>query len=381
MAAKGLGVNAQFAVFPGIAFVSCGDEGDIGASLKLVKADQGYDMGKLQLLDQVCDQLASGPTSVEMSKAIQEIDDIVKSPSYYGPWSRTAALAFSSACIAPLFFKGQWIDAAMAFCLGAIVGLFNMLADRSSSFSKIFEIVSAIFCAAISRLLQKFVLTDLCATEVAVSAIVWLIPGLTITLATTELAFRSTVSGTARMFSSFLLTVMLGFGLAIGDRLVLWNKAPPAGPCPGLDEYWNFLFFFPISLGFNVLLKAQPRQFPAMTGVSAVGLLVSYFTSKIFNPETSTVIAAFAVGIAGNLYARLTSSPAIIPIISGILLQVPGTIGLKGVTAFLNNDVFNGITFGGQVIVISVSITVGVFAANVFVVPRKSSPAITKLKY
>ncbi len=45
-------------------------------------------------------------------------------------------------------------------------------------------------------------------------------------------------------------------------------------------------------------------------------------------------------------------------------MLVPGTIGVKGVTAMFGQDYTTGIQFVFEMFIISLSITVGLFAAN-----------------
>jgi uncharacterized membrane protein YjjB (DUF3815 family) len=61
----------------------------------------------------------------------------------------------------------------------------------------------------------------------------------------------------------------------------------------------------------------------------------------------------------------------IVLIISGILLLVPGGLSVKAVHAILASDTGGGFTFAVQMIVISLSITVGVSLANLLVFPRE----------
>lgn len=54
-------------------------------------------------------------------------------------------------------------------------------------------------------------------------------------------------------------------------------------------------------------------------------------------------------------------------------MLVPGTIGVRGVTALIGDDVVVGVQFGFEMFIIALSITVGLFAANLVVLPLPAS--------
>jgi uncharacterized membrane protein YjjB (DUF3815 family) len=67
----------------------------------------------------------------------------------------------------------------------------------------------------------------------------------------------------------------------------------------------------------------------------------------------------------GNLYAYATNSPALIPILSGVFLIVPGGMSVKGVHALINDDMSGGLAFGAGMMLVAISISIGLFAASV----------------
>lgn len=69
-------------------------------------------------------------------------------------------------------------------------------------------------------------------------------------------------------------------------------------------------------------------------------------------------IAAFAVGIAGQMYGRLTGKLSYVPLLSGVLLLVPGSVGVRGVLALIGSDPSQGFNFALVMVNTSVAITV-----------------------
>ena len=130
--------------------------------------------------------------------------------------------------------------------------------------------------------------------------------------------------------------LLLGFGLYIGTTV--WQSI--AGPfatqtCVGISPWYDFIFLPIVSIGFNVYVGASPRQWPIMTLVASVGFVISYFLQTTTSSYIGAAVAAFAVGIVGNIYGRLTKHVAIAPVISGVMLLVPGGLGVKSATSAL----------------------------------------------
>ncbi|MBL4591930.1 MAG: threonine/serine exporter family protein, partial [Phycisphaerales bacterium] len=89
-------------------------------------------------------------------------------------------------------------------------------------------------------------------------------------------------------------------------------------------------------------------------------------------PPDGIALAAACVGVASNVYARITNRPAAIVVLPGLLILVPGSVGFRSLTAFLDADTLGGLQTAIGVFFIGVSIVVGLLLANVIVQPRKA---------
>ncbi len=82
---------------------------------------------------------------------------------------------------------------------------------------------------------------------------------------------------------------------------------------------WNVLFFLFITIPFNVLLDAHPRQWFAMSLAAALGVLVSLVSTLALglSGDTTSVLASFAVGVMGGLHSWITDHPPLINVLNG----------------------------------------------------------------
>jgi uncharacterized membrane protein YjjP (DUF1212 family) len=372
-ASEALGLAASFAVLPTLIIISIGPEGERQQTTHLFRGTQGLNLAKLHLTDELAAKVAHG--EIDLKVAIQSLTEILESPPLYPEWFKVLCFGICSASVAPVFFRGSWIEMGLSFFLGLMVGLLNQVSRMSADFERLCEAISAVLASFIARLFMEY-MHPACFGALSLSAIIWLLPGLSITMAVAELITKNMVAGTARIFYAMLVALELGFGMAIGAMFVFWRDEASfieRDVCSPLNPFIQFILFFVVSTTFNILFGAHPTQWPVMTATALSSYSIAKFVAwRALRPEIGTVLAAFGVGIVGNIYARLSGQASIIPILSGIVLLVPGSIGVRGVKAFMEDDVISGISFGFSMLVIALSIIVGLFVANIIVPPKRS---------
>ena len=111
--------------------------------------------------------------------------------------------------------------------------------------------MTAAFVSFVSRLLEVTWARN-CFFADSLSAVVWLLPGLSITLAVVEMGQRHMLSGSSRFFTALIDCVMLGFGIQMGAALVFWepNTAPVKAHCPAVPTEAQICLFPVIAISF-----------------------------------------------------------------------------------------------------------------------------------
>jgi len=79
------------------------------------------------------------------------------------------------------------------------------------------------------------------------------------------------------------------------------------------------------------------------------------------------------VGMAGNLFVRFSGRPGSIMHLPGLILLVPGSIGLRSLATLLENDVISGIETAMLAAMIAVALTTGMIVSSVLLPPRKNA--------
>lgn len=134
------------------------------------------------------------------------------------------------------------------------------------------------------------------------------------------------------------------------------------------------------TMSIALVYGASLNQWIPMLLNSAVGYSVYYFVSE-YAGATNVItpsVGAFALGLTGNLYARITKRLAFVPIMGGIIILVPGSIGVRGAVQLFDgsNNSNGGGEFVFQVLGIALSITFGLFLANLVVYPMGKKRSI-----
>ncbi|KAF9387346.1 hypothetical protein CPC16_007096 [Podila verticillata] len=369
--ARKMEVDASFALLPGLMTISFSDPETHTSDTRHLRCTQGMDMYKLSKVYTIALDVLHGGG---IERANKELEKVTVEKGYYPVWVTVLAWTTSAAFVAPLAFHGSWLDTALAGLCGLIVGLLGVVAAKLPVYGNVFEVTSSIVVGFIGKAFAERV----CFSAVTLAGVVILLPGLLLTQSIMELASRNIVSGAVRMFYALMYAFFLGFGLSLGSEL--WDfvsgtnyVATPQDCMRGLNPWWFFLIFPAVSTSINIVFNAHPSQWIGMTLVSSVGFTVSYFMTA--GPQVTASIAAFAVGIAGQMYGRLTGKLSYVPLLSGVLLLVPGSVGVRGVLALIGSDPSQGFNFALVMVNTSVAITLGVFCSALVWYPfwRKST--------
>ncbi|KAJ2910402.1 pheromone-regulated protein prm10 [Coemansia aciculifera] len=381
--ALNLDVAATFAALPGIILITFGDEDTRTSETYVVRMTPGYDMHRLERTNRTIRRVLKSRISV--GKGVKEIERILATPPLYPWWAMIIDYVVCSFFICPLFWSGSWRDASISAMLGLIVGLLQLTAGRFANYANLFEVSSAFIVSFIAALLQDYV----CFGTVSFSGIAMLLPGLALTTSIVEMASRNMITGAVRFVFAMCRCFMLGYGISVGSTLgtrVLgrstsvdllvdqMNSTTGLGNCnAGVSKYWWFLFLPVLSLSFNMSISAHWRQWPIMLISGCLAYTVSYLSamSEALAP-LAPAIAAFAMGLFANGMATFTNHrSAIEPILGGVQLLVPGSLGLRTVLAFITSSGNSSGNFLYDMFSTSLSIAVGLFLSGMVVFPNR----------
>lgn len=360
-----LGLAAQFFSTPTGLFASFNDAGRLETVLLRVESVD-VDLEKMALLDELADGVIAG--TVAPGKAVERIGEIVAAPPRYGKTLTAICYGLASATTAR-FVGGGWREVVVALAIGTTLGLWASLVGRRPRQARVFEPLAGAL-ATVAAMAASAYMPPVSVYVTTLAGLIVLIPGLTVTVAVSELATRNLVSGATRLVGAGLVFLMLGFGVALGSRVAgLLAPAPlDASPIP-LPGWTEALAFVVSPFAIMVIFKARPRD----VGFVALGAALSFWGARagahVLGPEFGVALGAFLLGVGTNLTAWKVSRPSAIQTVPGLMLIVPGSVGFGSVSSFLSANVVTGVEAAFRMSIIVVSLVTGLLLANAVVKP------------
>ncbi|CCK68611.1 threonine/serine exporter family protein KNAG_0B01650 [Huiozyma naganishii CBS 8797] len=390
MTCRVLEIDGQFLYIPGCMIVSFGDSTTRTSEVQLVRCAQGLNLWKLHQVHSIYKTVIHDKKSAEEGNL--EIDTIIADKNLYPPWLCVLLFGFCSAMVTPYAFGGHWVNLAISFFMGSCVGFLQfVVSNRSHLYSNVFEITASIVVSFCGRAFGSIPHSKICFGAVTQGSLALILPGYIILCGSLELQSRNMVAGAVRMFYAIIYSLFLGFGITLGTALFGWlyGGATNEASCPQLISPWfRFLFVPAFTIGISLLNQAKWTQLPTMVIISSAGYVVTYFAGKHFQNSTefTAALAAFVIGVMGNLYSRIWQGLAVSAMLPAIFVQVPsGVASQSSLLSGLNSanqivrgnstsaagstDITSGMSFGVTMIEVSIGISVGLFASTLFVYP------------
>ncbi len=361
-----LGVDAQFFATPTGLFAWF-DEGGVRQTVLVRVESVDVDLEKMVLLDELADSVVDG--RVKAADAIGQIDRIVAAPPRYGRALTALCYGLASATSAR-FIGGGWREIAAATLIGIVLGFWASIVGRRPRHARVFEPLAGAFATVVAVLASAYI-PPVSVFMTTLAGLIVLIPGLTVTIAVSELATRNLVSGATRLVGAGLLFLMLGFGIVIGGQLVRLLPATPLDAQPIPLPTWTELVAFAITpFALAVIFKARPREFALV----ALGAVLSFGGARagslLFGPQLGVSLGAFLLGVGSNLSARWNDRPSAVHTVPGLMLIVPGSVGFGSISSFLSENVVTGVEAAFRMSIIAVALVTGLLLANAVVRPR-----------
>jgi uncharacterized membrane protein YjjB (DUF3815 family) len=109
-----------------------------------------------------------------------------------------------------------------------------------------------------------------------------------------------------------------------------------------------------------------------MCSATVLAILVNAGGKALFGAPAGVFIAALAIGVAGGLLAAPLRRTALVFIVPGVLILVPGSAGFSSVLQLLTGQTVSGIDAGFNTFVTAMAIAYGLMVSTV-VLPRRFS--------
>lgn len=260
----------------------------------------------------------------------------------------------------------NWISVLFATLLGAFVYFITYLSTKHEYLNSVLESIVSFLATIITGLLS-LVFPELNVGLTIISAIIIFVPGLAITTALEEITSKNLISGTAKLFDSIISLFKQFFGVILGltclKFLINFEIFNHYSNTPS----WIIFLAMPL-LSISVLPIFQVRKKDMLFGIftGAIGFFLAYSFS-VAGILLSTFIGSIGIVISSHFFSKVTRTPEVVYVTQGIILLVPGSKSLFGLSnVFLNTTIINVGNIGEQVAYIFMGILGGLLFGGVF---------------
>jgi uncharacterized membrane protein YjjP (DUF1212 family) len=361
-----LGLEAQFFSTPTSIMAAFGPPDS--QRTHLIRAEPGStNLSHLAGLDRIARDVMYG--TLGPLDGTRRIEALLSAEPRWGRGPVLAAFVLVSVAVATFLHVGA-LDLLGAAVLGLICGTIVTRSTSSAALTDIAEPLSAFVVAAVAQLIAALIDSG-AGYAMTVAGLVVLLPGMSFTTGLIELSTRHLSSGTARLSGALVTFLGLGFGVALGTKLGAgagdWLVAHQVAlhvANAALPWWVEGLGVLIAPLCFTVLLQADGKQAPWIVLAAAAAYLTSRFAGRAMGEELGAFLGALMVSAGSTFIARRRDTTPIVTIVPGLLILVPGSIGLRSVTSFSQQKVVTGVETAFKVALIGVSLAAGVLAGR-----------------
>jgi uncharacterized membrane protein YjjP (DUF1212 family) len=366
---KKLGVRGHFFVVPTGIFGSV-EKGGFQQNYFIRVQPGEVNLEKQVLVDAIASELFGDRITV--AQAAKRIDALKDLPSRYPAWLEGLSLIVVAATAA-VFFGGNWKECLTSALIGLLsFGLLRLTA-LWQGLGRLFSFAVA-FVAGLTAGAMGAVLGPLAHFTCILAGLIVFVPGLSFTIAMTELATSHLVAGTSRLAGAVVTFFQIGFGVALANYVSKWLWTSP--PSVVLTDS----FTLPIvgaclvlaGCAFVVLFKARPKDAWGIVAVCFLAYFGARITSSLMGNELGASLAALAVGLFANGFSRWLNQPNSILLLPGLLLLVPGSMGFRSLNAMLNEDIIGGLHTAISMVMVAVALVSGLFVSALILSPRRA---------
>ena len=361
--ALGLSEPDVFGVPSGL-FISYTDEaGERQTSVTRVFL-HGTHLSRVDAVNQISRRLAAGTLAPEeLLERLQEAERLgAELPGWYPPVS-----ALLTAAGFAVMFGGGPIDMLVGGLCAALTVLVPSLNSRHDGGGMSSVLMGGVLCALIPLLFHG--LTGLGVTEAMIaSAIMPLVPGLSMTNAVQDLLRGDMVSGVTHAARAVMIAAMLAGGALIGTHMSSWMglaDSPLTSPAALPFDLRTAGVLLASSLlaggGFGALLYA-PRKAIIWGGLlGSAGYLCYWAAMECGAAETAAMfIGALVAALGAQIAARRLKMIATVFVTIAILPLVPGVGLYRAMSALATGDMMAGASIAAHTMALILMIALGI---------------------
>lgn len=326
-------------------------------------------LARLCRADEIADRVADG--SLDPRRGMAQLRALGRPLSRAALWATVVGYGLSAASVAVLF-RTSGPDALVAGVIGVLIGGIVVAGYGRPRLSAASDAIAALVATFIATMVSAWLL-PLSLKLVVLSALIVLVPGMSLTNAVRELTSQHLASGVARFAGAAATILKLTFGtIAAAQICAVAHIVPAAHSLPSLPLWTQWPALLVAAVAFAMLFQTALRDYPLVLVAVIVGYLVTYWGGSALGTPFGVFIGGLVLSAGSNLYARIMHRPGALVREPGVLLLVPGSVGFRSVSDLLNNQIASGTHVAILLVTMLISLVAGLLFGDLLVTPRRS---------
>lgn len=328
----------------------------------------GVDLYKMSRIDETVEQIYNKRLTID--EGTIAVEKIMKQPPNYPLWLTILSFGVAAGGIS-ICFVASFADFIVSFLLGILIGFCSYIFPHFPKGEHLFVVFVSFVSSVIASIVALYIET-LSANVVTMASLIVLIPGLSLILSLVEISTKNLISGTARFVGATMEMALMVFSVVAGRKLV--EYLGPVGVTyvyQPLEEWCEYLALIGLGISFSIIFKVRKRDLIWSFLMAFCGYLIVKFGVKHFGPELAFFLVGAFIKAGSNLFARLLNRPALITILPGIILLVPGSVTYKSIRFVFESEIMSGVNSAFAVVVIAVSLVAGLLFGSILINQRK----------
>ncbi len=361
-----LGLTAQVFSAPTVIMLSIRDsDAPAGSPVhsELLRVEPNdINLARLRAVDDIAERLVRGELSALDAHAALTASRTP--PSRGWSWAQTVlGFPLASAAVSGLL-RAQPPEIVASTLIGLVIGLLALSAERHPRLAENLSVVAA-FMAAFGAAAFSALIEPVAFKVVLVTSLIVLMPGLSLTLAMTELGMRHLMAGSARLAGGMVTLLELAFGALAGTKAAELLGWVAVAPTDASAPVWLPWLALPVAgVAFALLFRARWSDWPSVFLAAVLAYSVSQLAGNWLGPELGLFISAMVLALSANAFARFFNRPGALLRVPGLILLVPGSVGFRSLNFIFEKDVYLGLDAAFSLLVLLAALVAGLLLGN-----------------
>jgi len=327
----------------------------------------GFDLAKLAKVGELVNAVEEDRISI--ARATEILDEIDAMPPPCGNYLVAFGYALCGAGFAG-FLQGSWGDIVLSAVLSVLVFFLVTLAKQSSGKLADWTPLMCAFVTGVLSAIACFLVPGTQVYLVTLSAIIYLIPGFSISVGVIELTTKHIVSGLANLVNGLICLALLFAGAWMGVTLIGLLLPAQAATVGSIGSGWVWIFAMLLAAGLCIAFQTPPRDLVWALLCCATACIGIVLGVHIQGSDLGNFLGTAMAMVFANVWSDRTNRPTSNVILPAFVFMVSGSIGFRGLVALSAGSTALGFAEFMHMFVVAITLAIGLVVGNLIYKPK-----------